>query len=82
MKPSRPDSTLLEITAVVTLSGLIIFSTLATVIQIDHEMLAAESIARLRNPTQSEHYSPSVFLARQSREKWCGTSKGYGPAWS
>lgn len=54
MKPSRPDSTLLEVTAAVTLSSLIIFGTLATVIQIDHEMLASESIAQLRNPAQSE----------------------------
>jgi hypothetical protein len=57
------------ITVVVTLSGLIIFGTLATVIQIDNEMLAFESIAELGNPPQPEHYSPSVFFARRNREK-------------
>jgi hypothetical protein len=71
MKPSRPDNILLEITVAITLFSLIIFGSLATVIQIqiDHEMLAAESIAQLRSPTQSEPYSPSVFLARQNGDK-------------
>jgi hypothetical protein len=54
MKPSRPDNILLEITVAITLFSLIIFGSLATVIQIqiDHEMLAAESIAQLGNPNQ------------------------------
>jgi len=69
MKPSRPDSILLEITLVVTLSSLIVFGTLSTVIQIDNEMLASESSAELGTPPQSEHYSPSVFFARRNREK-------------
>jgi hypothetical protein len=76
MKPNLPGSTLLRITAVVTLSSLIIFGTLTTVIQIDHEMLAAESIAQLGDPTQKEHYSHSVFLAQQNGEKCYGASKG------
>jgi hypothetical protein len=52
MKLTRPWSILLEITIIVTVSYLIIFGAFATVTQMQQEMLAAESITRLRVPRQ------------------------------
>jgi len=45
---------LLEITIIVAVSYLIIFGAFATVTQMQQEMLAAESISRLRVPRQWE----------------------------
>ncbi|HET9375513.1 MAG TPA: hypothetical protein VFO40_11090 [Chthoniobacterales bacterium] len=54
MKLTRPWSMLLEITIIVAVSYLIIFGAFATVTQMQQEMLAAESISRLRVPRQWE----------------------------
>jgi hypothetical protein len=54
MKLTRPWSMLLEITIIVTVCYLIIFGAFATVTQMQQEMLAAESISRLRVPRQWE----------------------------
>ena len=54
MKLAQPWSTWLEITIIVTVSYLIIFGALATIIQMHQEMLAAESVTRLRVPRQWE----------------------------
>ena len=47
-----------EITIIVTVSYLILFGAFATIIQMRQEMLAAESVTRLRVPRQGEtsHY--------------------------
>jgi hypothetical protein len=58
MKLTRPWSMWLEITIIVTVSYLILFGAFATIIQMRQEMLAAESVTRLRVPRQGEtsHY--------------------------
>ena len=62
MKSCRPERPLFDITLVVTLSSLIVVATLATIIEMDNEMITAESAAEVTNSARSQHTNHSIFL--------------------
>jgi hypothetical protein len=49
---------------IVTLSGLIVFATLATIVEMDNEMITAESAAEATNSPRSQPTNHFIFLPR------------------
>jgi len=61
MKSCRPERPPSDITVVVTLSSLIVFATLATIIEMHKEMITAESAVEVTNSARSQPTNHSIF---------------------
>lgn len=62
MRVARPDNVVLDITVFTTLFTLIVTGTLATILQMDKDMIAAESITQLADsPCQSQSHGALPF---------------------
>ena len=60
MKSRQPNSAVCEITLIVTLSSLIVFAALATIIQMDNDLIASESVTLMADLPQPQTHSISI----------------------
>jgi hypothetical protein len=60
MTSSRPDKIISEIALAVTLSSLIIFAALATIIQMDNDLIASESGTQVADLPHLQTHSHSI----------------------
>jgi hypothetical protein len=67
MKMNRPDNLVLDIAVFLALSILIISATLATIIQMQKDMLAAESVTQLSSSYKSQAPAPSIRVTWSKR---------------
>jgi hypothetical protein len=68
MRVARPDNIVLDIIVFTTLFTLIVTGTLATIVQMDKDMIATESITKIAgSPSQSQTQGPSVLARWQGR---------------
>jgi hypothetical protein len=67
MKMNRPNNPVLDIALFLAISTLIISGTLATIIQMQNDMLAAESVTQLSGSYKSQPPAPAL---RVTWSKW------------
>jgi hypothetical protein len=60
MKSHQPNSAVCEIPLMVTLSSLIVFAALATIIQMDNDLIASESVTQMADLPQPQTHSDSI----------------------
>jgi len=66
---NRPNNPVLDIALFLALSTLIICATLATIIQMQKDMLAAESVTQLSSSYKSQGSAPSLRVTWSKRQK-------------
>ena len=64
MRPCPPERTLFDITLLVTVASLIVVATLATIIEIHNEMIAAETDAEATNSARPQPANHSILSPR------------------
>jgi len=69
MKLNRPNNTALDIAAFLALSTLIITATLATISQMQKDMLAAESATEFSASYKPQTLMPSIPVVWSNRQK-------------